>query len=56
MMAKITIVIEDVDGGFISIESNQEGDGDETPAMLVAGAIMESINETSELACQSVSH
>lgn len=55
-MAKITIVIEDVDGGLISIEAKQEGDESDSPAILVATAIIESINETSELACPPVSH
>lgn len=55
-MAKITIVIEDVDGGLISIEAKQEGDKSDSPAILVATAIIESINETSELACPVVSH
>ena len=55
-MAKITIVIEDVEGGLISIEAKQEGDEGDSPAILVATAIIESINETSELARQVVSH
>ena len=55
-MAKITIIIEDVDGGLISIEARQEGDESDSPAILVATAIIESINETSELASIPVSH
>ena len=55
-MAKITIIIEDVDGGLISIEAKQEGDENDSPAILVATAIIESINETSELASIPVSH
>jgi len=55
-MARIEIVIEDVDGGLISIEVNQEGDESDSPAILVATAIIESINETSELASPVVSH
>ena len=55
-MAKITITVEDVEGGLISIEAKQEGDESDSPAILVATAIIESINETSELACQPVSH
>ena len=55
-MAKITIVIEDVDGRLISIEAKQEGDESDSPAILVATAIIESINETGELACPPVSH
>jgi len=55
-MAKITIVIEDVDCGLISIETKQEGDESESLAILVATAVIESINETGELACPPVSH
>ena len=55
-MAKITIVIEDVEGGLISIEAKQEGDESDSPAILVATAIIESINETGELDCPPVSH
>ena len=55
-MARIEIVIEDVDGGIISIESKIDGDTEDSPAMLVANAILESIDETSELASIPVSH
>ena len=55
-MARITITVEDVDGGLISIEAKQEGDENYSPAILVATAIIESINETSELASIPVSH
>ena len=55
-MAKITITVEDVEGGLISIEAKQEGDESDSPAILVATAIIESINETSELALPPVSH
>lgn len=55
-MAKITIIVEDVEGGLISIEAKQEGEENHSPAILVATAIIESINETSELAFPSVSH
>ena len=46
-MAKITITIEDVEGGLISLESKFDGDTEGSPAMLVATAIIESIEETS---------
>lgn len=55
-MARIEIVIEDVDGGLISIESKVDGDTEDSPAMLVATAIIESIEETSPLAMGLVSH
>lgn len=55
-MARITIIVEDVDGGFISMESKVEGDTKDSPAALVATAILESIDETSELATMPVSH
>ena len=55
-MAKITIIVEDVEGGLISIEAKQEGEENDSPAILVATAIIESINETSELASPVVSH
>ena len=55
-MAKITIVIEDIDGDLIAIDVKLEGDESDSPAILVATAIIESINETSELACPPVSH
>lgn len=55
-MAKITIVIEDIDGDLIAIDVKQEGDESDSPAILVATAIIESINETGELACHVVSH
>lgn len=55
-MAKITITIEDVEGGIISLESKFDGDTEDSPAMLIAGAILESIDETSELASIPVSH
>lgn len=55
-MAKITIIVEDVECGLISIEAKQEGDENDSPAILVATAIIESINETSGLACPPVSH
>ena len=55
-MAKITIIVEDVEGGLISIEAKQEGEENDSPAVLVATAIIESIIETGELACPPVSH
>ena len=55
-MAKITIIVEDVDDGLISNEAKQEGEENDSPAILVATAIIESINETSELAYPPVSH
>ena len=55
-MARIEIVIEDVDGGLISIESRIDGDTDGSPAMLVAGAILETIEETSESASVPLCH
>ena len=55
-MARIGIVIEDVEGGLISIESRIDGDTEDSPAMLVAGAILETIEETSESASVSVCH
>lgn len=55
-MAKITIIVEDVDGGLISIESRIDGDTEDSPAMLVATAIIESIEETSTPATELVSH
>lgn len=55
-MARIEIVIEDVDGGLISIESRIDGDTEDSPAMLVATAIIESIEETSTTATDLVSH
>ena len=55
-MARITIIVEDVDGGFISMESKVEGDTKDSPAALVATAILESIYETGYLATMPVSH
>lgn len=55
-MARIEIVIEDVEGGLISIESRIDGDTEDSPAMLVATAIIESIEETSAPATELVSH
>ena len=55
-MARITITIEDVEGGLISLESKFDGDTEDSSAMLVAGAILESIDETSDLASVPVSH
>ena len=55
-MARIEIVIEDVDGGLISIESRIDGDTEDSPAMLVATAIIESIEETGTNATDLVSH
>ena len=46
-MARIEIAIEDVEGGLISIEARIDGDTEDSPAMLVATAIIESIEETS---------
>lgn len=55
-MAKITITIEDVEGGLISLESKFYGDTEGSPAMLVATAIIESIEETGATATELVSH
>lgn len=55
-MARIEIVIEDVEGGLISIESRIDGETEGSPAMLVATAIIESIEETSAPAAELVSH
>ena len=55
-MAKIAITIEDVEGGLISIESRIDGDTEGSPAMLVAGAILETIEETSESASVPLCH
>ena len=55
-MARIEIAIEDVDGGLISIESKIDGDTDDSPAMLVATAIIESIEETSAPVAELFSH
>ena len=55
-MARIEIVIEDVEGGLISIESRIDGDTEDSPAMLVATAIIESIEETSTHDTELVSH
>lgn len=55
-MAKITITIEDVEGGLISLESKFDGDTEGSPAMLVAGAILETIEETSESASVTLCH
>ena len=55
-MAKITITIEDVEGGLISLESKLDGDTQGSPAMLVAGAILETIEETSESASVPLCH
>jgi len=49
-MARIEIVIEDVEVGLISIESRIDCYTEDSPAMLVATAIIESIEETSESA------
>ena len=54
-MAKITIIVEDVEGGLMSIEAKKEGEENDSPAILVATAVIESINEASEIACQPVS-
>jgi len=55
-MARITITIEDVEGGLISLESKFDGDTEGSPAMLVAGAILETIEETSESASVPLCH
>ena len=55
-MARIGIVIEDVEGGLVSIESRIDGDTEDSPAMLVAGAILETIEETSESASVPACH
>lgn len=55
-MARITIIVEDVEGGLISIEAKQEGEENDSLTILVATAIIELISETGELACPPVSH